>query len=161
MKCKILLLAPMVGALMFTGCATLFGGGGKQTVSVNIDGEKRVKGTLMYEGDAKYVQHFTAPATLNVERRSADIILKSDNDEFHDTVVPNSVNGWFLVNILGFPGGTVISSTTDAATGSMWKYDETVNLSAKQKASIAPSESSTAPSESSTVSSNPSENTFK
>lgn len=131
MKNKVVLVVPVISALMFSGCATLFGGGGKQTISINLDGDKRAKGTLRYVEDKEYVQHFTAPATLNVERRQSDIVLTSDNGEFHDLTVENDVNGWFWVNILGFPGGTVISSTTDAATGSMWKYDETVNLSAK------------------------------
>lgn len=129
---KIALLSVIAsGALLFTGCATLFGGGGKQVISINIDSDKRAKGVVKYEDDNKTVQQFNAPATINVERRKSNIILTSTDNSFHETTVKSDVNGWFWVNILGAPGGTLISSTTDSASGAMWKYDDTVNLVSK------------------------------
>jgi len=60
---------------MFSGCATILGGGNSQTVSINSN--KPVKGVMKY-ADGKGTQYFTAPATLNVDRRSKDIVLTSE-----------------------------------------------------------------------------------
>lgn len=128
MNKKILIVLPLVGAFMFSGCATLFGGGGKQTVSVNSD--KPMKATIAY-ADGSTPQYITTPATVSVERKNQDLKISSEANEFETKTVEKSVNGWFWVNILGAPAGTFLSSTTDAASGAMWKYDETVNISAK------------------------------
>jgi hypothetical protein len=128
MKKKMIIMLPVISAVMFSGCATLFGGGEKQTISVNSD--KPMKGTLSYE-DGSSPKYFTTPATLSVERKNKKIKVSSDSNEFEPIEIDNKVNGWFWVNILGAPGGTVISSTTDAATGSMWKYEDTVTVQSK------------------------------
>lgn len=126
---KILYVAlPLAGTIMFSGCATLFGGGEKQTISVNSD--KPMKATLSYE-DGSSPKYFTTPATLSVERKNKKVKVFSESNEFELVEVDNKVNGWFWVNILGAPGGTVISSITDAATGSMWKYEDTVTVQSK------------------------------
>lgn len=128
MKKKMIILLAVISAIMFSGCATLFGGGEKQTISVNSD--KPMKATLSYE-DGSSPKYFTTPATLSVERKNKKIKVSSDSNEFEPIEIDNKVNGWFWVNILGAPGGTVISSITDAATGSMWKYEDTVTVQSK------------------------------
>lgn len=128
MKKTLYVALPLVGAIMFGGCATLFGGGEKQAISVNSD--KPMKATLSYE-DGSSPKYFTTPATLSVERKNKKVKVFSESNEFEPVEVDNKVNGWFWVNILGAPGGTVISSITDAATGSMWKYEDVVTVQSK------------------------------
>lgn len=125
MKRKLVVLVTLIVAIVFSGCATLFGGGQKQTISINSD--KPMKATLSYE-DGSSPQYFTTPATLSVERKSKKVKIVSNNDEFEAVEIDNKVNGWFWVNILGAPGGTVISSITDAGTGSMWKYEDAITV---------------------------------
>lgn len=125
MKKNLMILVPLASAVMFSGCATLFGGGEKQMVSINSD--KPMKATLSYE-DGSSPQYFTTPATLSVERKNKKVKISSESNEFNTIEIDNKVNGWFWVNILGAPGGTVLSSTTDAATGAMWKYEDAVTV---------------------------------
>ena len=127
-KKQLILALPLVGAMMFSGCATMFGGGGKQNVSINSD--KAMKGTLSY-ADGSSPQYFTTPATISVERKNQNLYISSATNEFETATLEKSVNGWFWVNILGAPGGTLLSSTTDAVSGSMWKYDDTVTVRSK------------------------------
>jgi len=128
MNKKILIISSIVAAsVTFSGCATVLGGGSSQTLSINSS--SNVKGTMKYS-DGSGTQYFTTPATLIVNRKSKNIILTSDNDEFHTTTVSSDLNLWILGNVLG--GTTALfSTTTDLASGSAWKYDETVTISQK------------------------------
>ncbi|MDP2893394.1 MAG: hypothetical protein Q8N78_03395 [Sulfurimonas sp.] len=125
MKKTLAILVPLVSVIVFSGCATILGGGNNQTVSVNS--AKPVKGEMKYS-DGSGLQHFTAPATLSVERKSKDIILTSKDGQFDTTTVKSDMNPWFLGNILI---GGVIGSTTDSIGGAAWKYQETINLPEK------------------------------
>lgn len=125
MKKVIILGLPIISTIIFTGCATILGGGNSQTISVNSD--KPMKGKIAY-ADGTGEQYFTTPATLNVERRSKDIIVSSNENEFQTTTQKSKMNNWFWGNIIF---GGLIGSTTDMAGGAAWKYDETVNVHAK------------------------------
>lgn len=125
MKKLVIFALPILSAIIFSGCATILGGGNQQTISINSD--KPMKGKLVY-ADGKSEQYFTTPTTVNVDRRSQDIILSSENDEFSTKTQKSNMNGWFFGNILI---GGLLGSTTDIVGGAAWKYDETVNLSSK------------------------------
>ena len=75
MKKIVVYVLPVLSAMIFSGCATILGGGNQQTISINSD--KPMKGKLVY-ADGKGEQYFTTPATVNVDRRNQDIILSSD-----------------------------------------------------------------------------------
>lgn len=117
---------PVLATVVFSGCATILGGGNSQTISINSD--TPMKGKISYEDGKNGEQYFTTPATLNVERRSKDIKITSQNNEFDTKTQKSNVNPWFLGNIIfgGLPG-----STTDLVGGAAWKYDETINLHSK------------------------------
>jgi len=122
---KTLLLSAVAVAFFMSGCATLLGGGTKQTISINAN--KPVQGQLQYS-DGEGVQYFTAPATLKVERRSKDIIIKSKDGSFDDKVVKSDLNPWFFGNIIF---GGLIGSTTDLVDGAAWRYDDTASIQTK------------------------------
>jgi hypothetical protein len=125
MKRNLVLALPLVGMMLFSGCATILGGGNQQTVSINSS--KPVKGEMKYS-DGSGLQHFTAPATLSVERKSKDIILTSNDGSFDTTTVKSDMNPWLLGNIIF---GGLIGSTTDSVGGAAWKYEEVVHLPEK------------------------------
>ena len=127
MRKKLLIALPLVSVVMFSGCATLFGGGGKQTISVSSDSDKRMKAVISY-ADGSSPQYLTVPGTVTINRANQNVIVKSQNNEFDQTIIHKDVNGWFWANILGAPYGTILSSTTDYASGAMWKYDEAVTV---------------------------------
>ena len=125
MKKKLLIALALASVMMFSGCATILGGGNSQTVSINSN--KPVKGVMKYS-DGQETQYFTAPATLSVDRRSKDIVLTSEDGNFQRTTVKSEINPWFLGNIIF---GGLIGSTTDGVGGAAWKYDDSVNIQAK------------------------------
>lgn len=125
MSKKIITASFVIASVMFSGCATILGGGTTQKISINS--ATNMKGTMKYS-DGTGTQHFTAPATLNVDRKSKDIILTSDNNEFHTKKVKSSINPWFFGNIIT---GGVLGSTTDSVGGAAWKYDDVVNIAKK------------------------------
>ena len=127
MKKSLLLLTITGSVFMFSGCATLFGGGGEQTIAINANSEKRVPISVSY-ADGEFIEKTYAPATISVERKHSDIIIKPLNDKCQKKVVKKKFNKTTYWNILGFPGGMLLSSTTDASTGAMWKYDKSVNI---------------------------------
>jgi hypothetical protein len=68
MNKKILIISSIVAAsVMFSGCATILGGGTTQTISINSS--SNMKGTMKYS-DGSGTQYFTTPATLIVNRKS-------------------------------------------------------------------------------------------
>lgn len=130
MRKKLLIALPLASVIMFSGCATLFGGGGKQTISINSDSTKRMKAVVSYT-DNSSPQYLAIPGTVTVKRTNKDIIVKSQNKDFKPIKIKKNINGWFWANILGAPAGTLFSSTTDYASGAMWKYDEAVTVHEK------------------------------
>ena len=126
MKKTLILGTVLLAALIFSGCATLLGGGGQQIISVNSDSEHPMKATLSYE-DGSSLQHISIPGTTIVQRKAKDIKIVSKDNEFQPVTVDNNLNAAFVANILGF-GFFPLSSTTDAASGAMWKYDEIVTV---------------------------------
>ena len=127
MRKKLLIALPLASAMMFSGCATLFGGGNKQTISISSDSTKRMKAEISY-ADGSSPQYITIPGTVTVKRTDKDVVVKSQNNDFDTVTIKKDVNGWFWVNILGAPYGTILSSTTDYASGAMWTYDEAITV---------------------------------
>ena len=113
----------LASLFMFSGCATILGGGTSQTVSLNSS--KAMKGTMKYS-DGSGKQYFTTPTTLKVGRKSKDIIISSDDNQFNERTIKSELNPWFLGNIIF---GGLVGSTTDSVGGAAWRYDETVDLS--------------------------------
>jgi len=116
---KILYFAlPLVGATMFSGCATILDG---QTQTINLtSSEPRI---VEING-----QQFSAPGTVNLKRSNSDAIINI-KDCGQQLVLQKSINPTFFVNLLS---GGVYGSTTDYATDAMWKYNQTnVNVDCK------------------------------
>lgn len=142
MKTKVIIASLVTAStsILFTGCATLFGGGSNQQINVqsskttNIDMYKIKTEKNQDTGEIKETErvlinsNLQVPTSINVNRDSKDVLIKPKDNSCKEATDKGSVNGWFWVNILGAPGGTVLSSTTDAVSGAMWKYDENVIL---------------------------------
>jgi len=129
MKKKLLVAIPLLSTIMFSGCATLFGGGGKQTISISTDSQKRLRAIVSYDDGSK-PQYLILPGTVTMDRKNSNIVVKSQDNEFNPVIVEKNLNGWFWVNSLaGY--SSLFSSTTDATTGAMWKYDDTVTVHEK------------------------------
>lgn len=115
---------------MLSGCATLFGGGGKQQITINSS--KPMNVSLGYASDdsktAMNSQKITTPGTITMVRENKNLLLTSDNDEFKPVVVEKKLNPWFWGDVIAT---SLLSTTVDAVTGAIWKYDDNITVPEK------------------------------
>jgi len=101
MRKKLLIALPLVSAIMFSGCATIFGGGGKQTISIKSN--KPLKASIGYSSDdnktATEMQSFTTPANITIVRENKNLLIQSEDGEFKPVVVEKELNPWFWGNV--------------------------------------------------------------
>lgn len=131
MKKITLISMATAGALVFSGCATLFGGGGKQNISVITNTPKEL--TMGHTEDNKTLiqpQNFNAPAVVTVMRENKSILIKDDTGECEPVVIENKMNPWVWGDIIAT---SPLSTTVDAVTSAIWKYDENVTVKCKTK----------------------------
>lgn len=128
---KIISLSLVVAsAILFSGCATLFGGGSNQNINIMSKKETVVD---IYKVDEKEKikihSNVKVPSTINVNRSNDNILIKPIEDsECNEYVVEKKTNGWFFGDVLAL---SLLSTTVDAVTGAMWEYDEHAELVCK------------------------------
>ncbi|WP_428385312.1 adenosine deaminase [Nevskia ramosa] len=116
-----MLRAPLfaIALLGVTSCATIINDSG-QIINVSASNGKPVEGTI--NGIP-----FKGPVPVTVQRAKAALDIKSTTEGCAPvTTVKSETSGVFWLNIIlgGFFG-----STTDYASGDMWKYDQNVIIS--------------------------------
>jgi len=116
MKKSLLVATAVVGSMLFSGCATIVSG---KTQKINVTSNKSVK--VKINGSL-----YETPAIIEVKRDNKPLFLKVDETKCKQTIL---LNNKFNPVVLGdiVIGGT-FGSTTDYATGAMWKYDDNVNI---------------------------------
>lgn len=129
MKQKNYLLLVLLFCL--SSCATIVGGGGSQniTFTANNSSYKPKAAILTAKGNTEA----NLPVTMKVKRSSKDVIVQINEDDCYQGLtqsVPSNINLWFLGNLVT---GGFIGTTTDAATGALWRYDDTAIIYAHQK----------------------------
>jgi hypothetical protein len=119
MKRKLLIAVPLISTIMFSGCATILSGKHQQ---VNVTSTPSKQEVIVGS------QTVTTPAIVTVRRSDEGLTVKSPNCD-DQKLLASKINPVFFVNILS---GGAFGSTTDYATGSMWKYDENIHLDCKK-----------------------------
>lgn len=126
--------------MLFTGCATLFGGGSTQAINVQssktttvdmykIKTEKNQETGEIKETERVLVNsNLQVPASINVNRDSKDVLIKPKDDNCKEVTATGSMNNWVWGDIIAT---SLLSTTVDAVTGAMWKYDDNVTLDCK------------------------------
>ena len=100
------------------GCASILSG---KTQSVNVTTDTGKKYTALIDG-----QKHTVPSVIELTRENKDKVLTLEECPDQKVLLHKEINPVFFVNILS---GGVFGSTTDYASGSMWKYQpENVNV---------------------------------
>jgi hypothetical protein len=109
---KVMLLSCAISlVLLLGGCATILSG---KSQKINIATERSEKCNVTLDG-----RNIPVPAIIDVERENRDKILTVEGCPNEQTLLHKEINAVFFVNILS---GGVFGSTTDYASGSMWKY---------------------------------------
>ena len=126
--------------MLFTGCATLFGGGSTQTINVQssktttvdmykIKTEKNQETGEIKETERTLINsNLQVPASINVNRDSKDVLIKPKDDNCKEVTATGSMNNWVWGDIIAT---SLLSTSVDAVTGAMWKYDDNVTLDCK------------------------------
>ena len=130
MNKKLLIALPLVSAIMFSGCATILGGGGKQKITVISSNPMNVR--MGYASNdnktSTDAQSFTTPATITMVRENKNLLLTSDNNEFEPVIIEKKLNPWFWGDVIMT---SLVSTTTDVVTGAIWKYDDNIIIPKK------------------------------
>jgi hypothetical protein len=136
-KTIILVSSAVVTSFLFTGCATLFGGGANQAINIQSSKTQTVdvykvktkkdeeNGEVKVVGEDLIHSNIQVPSSVNVNRDTKDILIKSKDGECKEKKVEKKLNPWFWGDVVAT---SLVSTTTDAVTGAMWKYDENVSL---------------------------------
>jgi len=137
MRKKLLIALPLASVMMFSGCATMLGGGGSQ--KIKFVSTEEMPATL-YEIPAddnstkkpEEIQKMTIPATITVSRGNHNFLLKSNNGEFEDVKIEKKWNPMGWGNFIPIGAINFMFTTTDAVSGAMWKYDDNIAVSPKK-----------------------------
>lgn len=101
-----------------SGCATILSG---DTQSINVTTETGKQYRASING-----QKYNVPSVIQIKRENKDQVLTLQECPDQKTLLHKEINPVFFVNILS---GGAFGSTTDFASGSMWKYQpENVNV---------------------------------
>lgn len=109
--------------LVFSGCATIVGGGGKQNVQlISQDPEATPRVNIMADGGP---QEVILPATIQVKGSSEDILVTVNDECYRPNTqsISSKTNPFFFGNIIF---GGLLGSSTDILSGAAWKYDKRV-----------------------------------
>jgi hypothetical protein len=124
--------AATLALTVLTGCATLFGGGPKQNVTISADQSKATflikdqTGMVVFEGKD--------PGTLSLARKYTYTVEVSLDGYAKQTVmISQGVNGWFWGNICL---GGIVGGAVDFVTGSMWELQPS-KLNIKMKTAMS------------------------
>lgn len=117
-------LGVLVVMSMIGGCASLVGGGSKQTL--NIDSNP--KGASIFLGrvvDGKVTDLVdtgkVTPTMIDLPRKNAALVLRKDGYKETGVTLTQTVNGWFFGNLII---GGLLGSSIDSSTGAIKKYDK-------------------------------------
>lgn len=124
------ILALLTGLSLSTGCATLVKGNDQSVSFTTVDCEKEPQENVRCHITNKDNDlHVETPGTVTVEKGSDDLAVSCeviDGTAKGDTVVVSTYESMNAGNIL-LGGG--IGLIVDAASGAMWKYPGTVEVS--------------------------------
>lgn len=115
---SLLIVSLVCVVAFFSGCATILSG---DTQKINVRTEAGKKYTATIDG-----QKYTVPSVIEVKRENKDKFFSIDACPDQKVMLRKQIETAFWVNI--FSGA--FGSTTDYASGSMWKY-EPENIDAK------------------------------
>ncbi len=120
MKQIIILATAALAITTMSGCATILKG---KTQQVNIATSNNEQATITIDGKV-----VTAPSIVEITRKNENLVVSTSTKGCTPTSVSSAIEPVFFVNILS---GGPFGSTTDYATGSMWKYDENIMINCK------------------------------
>ena len=126
-------IVALMSAVLLTGCATLFGGGPQQKVTIKADQAlakfliKDQTGTVVFEGKD--------PGTLSLPKKYTYTVEVSLDGYAKQTVlISQGINGWFWGNLCN--GTSLIGFGVDFLTGSMWELQPS-NLNIRMKTAMS------------------------
>lgn len=122
-------LLMITSCLFFSGCATIITGS-RDLINIRTSNGQEVKATIT---SAEGVGDITLPTILNAKKAKQNIYIevKETNEyEQSNAVAVSRMNNWFWGNIIL---GGLLGSTTDAISGAMWQYDNTITVPIQKK----------------------------
>lgn len=104
---------------LLSSCATMFHGGTQLVKVIPANGETTDVELTNHEG----TKQLTIPTTVALKKGEGDVTIKVKETRCHKPSVRNYQERMDLVFLANY-FNLSIGSTTDAATGAMWHYDD-------------------------------------
>lgn len=123
------LILVLMTASILSGCSSIVKGS-RQTINISTSTGKQAEAVITTSTGQ---QNVVLPHAVPVKTSSNDIIVNIKETKCNNastTVVQSRLHHWFWGNVIF---GGLLGSTTDAATGSMWSYDESVIVNVTEK----------------------------
>ena len=123
------LILVLMTASILSGCSSIVKGS-RQTINISTSTGKQAEAFIHTSSGEQYV---VIPRSISVKTSSDDIIIDIKETRCNatsSTIIQSRLHPWFWGNVIF---GGVLGSTTDAATGSMWSYDESIIVNVAEK----------------------------
>ena len=117
----------LVTLCLFSSCATLMSGGGRNTVHIRTDPPAATisiinrKGIEVFNGKSQATIRLKTGAGYFVPARYT-VKITAPGYEERSIEIKSTINGWYFANI--FIGGLIGMVIVDPATGAMWRLRE-------------------------------------
>ncbi|MDR1499267.1 MAG: hypothetical protein LBS34_03190 [Rickettsiales bacterium] len=108
---------------LLPACATLFGGGSSKNINIMTSDSSVVNAVITTKSGTQFT---TIPKTLSVKKGMRDVVINVEESECvkqSTAIMDKNVDPLFWGNIIT---GGIYGSATDAITGKMWTYDDTI-----------------------------------
>ncbi len=123
------LILVLMTASILSGCSSIVKGS-RQTINISTSTGKQAEAVITTSAGQ---QNVVLPQAVPVKTSSTDITVNIKETRCNNastTVMQSRLHPWFWGNLIF---GGILGSTTDAATGSMWSYDESVIVNVTEK----------------------------
>ncbi len=123
------LILVLMTASILSGCSSIVKGS-RQTINISTSTGKQAEAVITTSTGQ---QNVVLPQAVPVKTSSTDITVNIKETRCNNastTVMQSRLHPWFWGNLIF---GGILGSTTDAATGSMWSYDESVIVNVTEK----------------------------
>lgn len=115
----------LVAGIMLTGCATIFGKSGPQSISIDSD-PAQAKVVIVNTKQNQKVYEGVTPATVKLEKKEGyfsgrryEVTISKPGYEDSVVFISPKLGGWYLAGNFVF-GGLIGWLIVDPATGAMW-----------------------------------------
>lgn len=121
-----------LGIFAMTSCGTLISGKTQSVNLISMDSSSKTEAEIT---NGKIVQNINLPSSTIVPRSRQVLTINVKENDCHKASTTMNQSKFNWVTLLNIFGGTLSTSSTstDAATGALWSYDDNIYVNTQKK----------------------------